>query len=529
MAADRELVDGAVDRDLVLRSARGHGVLAATILGSGLASLDGTVVNVALPRIGRDLHAGLVALQWTVNAYTLTLAGFLLLGGALGDRRGRRRIFLLGVVWFTAASVGCALAPTAGVLIGMRALQGVGAALLTPGSLAILEAVFRPEDRAAAVGSWSGLGGVATAIGPVLGGVLVGVAPWGWRLVFLLNVPLAAAVIWLSIRFVPETRDEEATGRLDLPGVVLAAAGLALLVYALTEGPQRGWSGGMIACLLGGLALLAAFLLGESRSGNPLMPLSLFRDREFAAANIVTLAVYAALSAALFLIPLQLQRVSGYSPVAAGTALLPVTAVMLLLSARAGRLAQQIGPRIPMTVGPIIAAVGLAMLTRVGRDASYLTDLLPAVLVFALGLSATVAPLTATALASAPAHQVGVASAVNNDVARVAGLLSVAVLPGLAGISAKAYADPAALSSGFHTAALIAAGLCASGGVLAALLIRGKGDTALPTGPDLRTGPAAASGDGPGPESGSVPRELAPVTAPRPTSSCAISAPPARP
>src|SRR3954454_17338944 len=209
--------------DLVLRSAQGRGVLAATILRSGMAQLDGTVVNVALPRIGADLDAGLTALQWTINAYTLTLAGLLLLGGSLGDRLGRRRIFLVGVIWFTVASAGCALAPTAGVLIAMRALQGVGAALLTPGSLAILEAVFRPEDRSAAVGAWSGLGGVATAVGPVVGGSLLGLAPWGWRLVFLLNVPLAAVVVALSLRFIPETRDEEARGRLDVPGAVLAA------------------------------------------------------------------------------------------------------------------------------------------------------------------------------------------------------------------------------------------------------------------------------------------------------------------
>jgi EmrB/QacA subfamily drug resistance transporter len=456
---------------LVLKSVQGRGVLAATILGSGMASLDGTVVNVALPRIGADLHAGLTALQWTVNAYTLTLAGLLLLGGALGDRLGRRRIFVLGVIWFTAASAGCTIAPDAAVLIGMRALQGVGAALLTPGSLAILEAVFRREDRAAAVGAWSGLGGVATALGPVLGGVLVGVAPWGWRLVFLLNVPLAVLVILLSARFVPETRDRQATGRLDVVGVVLAALGLAFAVYGLTEGPQHGWGVAAVGCLVAGGALLVAFLVVEARSPSPVMPLSLFTSRNFAAANLVTLVVYAALSGALFLIPVQLQRVSGFSPVAAGSALLPVTAVMLLLSARMGRLAQQIGPRWPMTIGPIVAGTGLALLVRIGAHASYATDVVPALVVFGLGLSATVAPLTATVLAAAPAHQVGVASAVNNDVARAAGLLAIAVLPGLAGITSHAYEHAALLSTGFHHAVLIAAGMCAFGGVLSALLI----------------------------------------------------------
>jgi EmrB/QacA subfamily drug resistance transporter len=460
-----------VTTDLLLSSRRGRGVLAATVLGSGVASLDATVVNVALPRIGTDLDAGLTALQWTVNAYTLTLAGLLLLGGSLGDRLGRRRIFVVGVVWFTLASVGCAVAPVAGVLIGMRALQGVGAALLTPGSLAILEAVFRPDDRAAAVGAWSGLGGVATAVGPVVGGALVGVASWGWRLVFLINVPLAAVVVWLAVRYVPETRDEQATGRLDVPGAVLAAAGLALTVYGLTEGPERGWGIGTVVTLAVGVAVLAGFLLVEARSAAPMMPLSLFRSRNFSGANLVTLVVYAALSGAMFLLPVQLQRVSGFSPVEAGSALLPVTAVMLLLSARMGRLAQRIGPRWPMTVGPLLAAAGLALYTRIGADASYLADVLPEMLLFALGLSITVAPLTATVLAAAPVHQVGVASAVNNDVARAAGLLAVAVLPPLSGITSSAYEHPAALSDGFATAMLICAALCALGGVLSAVLI----------------------------------------------------------
>ena len=457
--------------DLELRSTRGRGVLAATIVGSGLASLDGTVVNVALPRIGADLDAGLTTLQWTVNAYTLTLAGLLLLGGSLGDRRGRRRIYVVGVLWFTAASIGCAVAPTGGLLVGMRALQGVGAALLTPGSLAILEAVFRREDRAAAVGAWSGLGGIATAIGPLVGGLLIGVAPWGWRLVFLINLPLAALVIFLSARFIPETRDEDASGRLDVPGAALAAVGLGLVVYALTEGPHKAWNGLLVTCLVVGVALLVAFLVVEGRSRSPMMPLVLFRSRDFAAANVVTLAVYAAISGALFLLPLQLQRVAGYPPVAAGSALLPVTLVMLLLSARMGRLAQRIGPRWPMTVGPVVAAAGLSMMVRIGADASYLTDVLPAAIVFALGLSATVAPLTATVLAAAPRHQVGVASAVNNDVARAAGLLAVAVLPGIAGITPHAYDRPAELSTGFHHAVLIAAALCAVGGILSAFLI----------------------------------------------------------
>jgi EmrB/QacA subfamily drug resistance transporter len=457
---------------LVFGSARGRWVLLATVLGSGMAQLDGTVVNVALPRIGKDLHAGLTSLQWTLNAYTLTLSGLLLLGGSLGDRLGRRRVFVFGVGWFAVASAGCAVSPTADILIGMRGLQGVGAALLTPGSLAILEAAFRKQDRAAAVGAWSGLGGVATAIGPVLGGVLVGLAPWGWRLVFLINLPLAVVVILVANRAVPESRDEQASGRLDVPGAVYAALGLGALIYALTEGPAQGWPVPLLVSAGAGVLLLLGFLLNEHRRPDPMMPLSLFSSRQFSAANLVTFVVYAALSGSLFLLPVQLQLVSGFSPVAAGSSMLPVTVVMLLLSARMGRLAQRIGPRWPMTVGPIVAGCGLALLSRLSADSSYLTGVLPAVLIFALGLSATVAPLTATVLAAAPERQVGVASAVNNDVARTAGLLAVAVLPALSGITPAAYTDPAALSHGFHHAVLIAAVLCAAGGVLSFLTIR---------------------------------------------------------
>lgn len=476
-------------RQLALKSSAGRWVLTATVLGSGMASLDATVVNVALPRIGADLNAGLTSLQWTLNAYTLTLSGLLLLGGSLGDRLGRRRIFVLGVLWFAIASAGCAAAPTVQVLIGMRGLQGVAAALLTPGSLAILEAVFRREDRAAAVGAWSGLGGVAAAVGPVVGGLLAGMAPWGWRLVFLLNLPLAVVVVLVTRRWVPETRDEQATGRLDLPGAGYAALGLGALVYALTEGPVRQWPASLVVTAAAGVLLLVAFAVNEHRRRDPMMPLSLFRSRQFSAANLVTFLVYAALSGAIFLLLVQLQLVTGFSPVAAGSALLPVTAVMLLLSARMGRLAQRIGPRWPMTFGPVLAGVGLALLSRVGADSDYLTGVLPAVLVFALGLTLTVAPLTATVLAAAPERQVGVASAVNNAVARTAGLLAVAVLPALAGITPAALADPVALSNGYQQAIWITAGLCVAGGLLAAATIS---DDVLAGAPD----PATVAPDG---------------------------------
>jgi EmrB/QacA subfamily drug resistance transporter len=457
---------------LLLKSPQGRWILTATVLGSGMAQLDGTVVNVALPRLGKDLHAGLTSLQWTLNAYTLTLSGLLLLGGALGDRLGRRRVFLCGVIWFAVASAGCALAPSATALIATRALQGVGAALLTPGSLAILEAVFRAEDRAAAVGAWSGLGGVATAIGPVLGGVLVAAAPWGWRLVFLINLPLAAIVVTVSARSIPENRDDSATGRLDIGGALLAAFGLGGVSYALTEGPGQHWPPAALIAAVLGLLLIGAFLLNEHARSAPMMPLSLYRSRQFSAANLVTFVIYAALSGALFLLPVQLQLVSHFGPAAAGSSLLPVTIVMLVLSARMGRLAQRIGPRWPMTAGPIVAASGLALLARLDAGSTYAFGVLPAVVVFALGLSATVAPLTATVLAAAPQRQVGVASAVNNAVARTAGLIAVAVLPAIAGITAQAYTDPRLLSAGFHHAVLIAAALCAAGGVLAAATIR---------------------------------------------------------
>ena len=457
---------------LAYASARGKWVLTATVLGSGLAMLDGTVVNVALPRIGEDLGGGLTALQWTLNAYTLTLSGLLLLGGSLGDRMGRRRVYIVGVLWFTLTSVGCALAPSTGALIAMRALQGAGAALLTPGSLAILQASFRREDRSTAVGAWSGLGGVATALGPIIGGVLVGLAPWGWRLVFLINVPIAVVVIVLARRYVPESRDEQATGRLDVPGAVLASVGLGGLVYGLTEGPATGWPPVTVVITAAGAVLLGVFVLVESRTAEPLLPLGLFRSRQFTAANLVTFAVYAALAGALFLLPVQLQLVAGFSPVAAGAATLPITVMMLLLSARMGRLAARIGPRLPMTVGPLVAALAMVWLSRVDAGATYLGAVVGPMLLFGLGLSITVAPLTSTVLAAAPDHQAGVASAINNDVARVAGLIAVAVLPALAGLTPAAYGDPALISAGFGRAVLIAGAVCAGGGLLALLTIR---------------------------------------------------------
>ena len=443
-------------------TAAGRWVLLATILGSGVAMLDATVVNVALKTIGRDLGAGFDGLQWTLNGYTLTLAALILLGGSLGDRFGRRKVFVLGTVWFAAASLLCGVAQDVPSLVAARALQGVGGALLTPGSLALISASFDPRDRGAAVGAWSGLGGVAGAAGPFVGGWLV--EHVSWRAVFLVNLPLAAVVVWVALRHVPESRDTRAAPALDVAGAVLAALGLAGITYGFIGG---SWPAG-----LGGLVVLAVFVLVERRSSHPLVPLELFGSRLFVAANLVTFVVYAAISTVFFLLVLQLQVVVGFAPLAAGAATLPVTVLMLLLSARAGALAQRTGPRLPMTVGPLVAAAGLLLMLRVGPGASYLPDVLPAVVVFGLGLSTLVAPLTATVLGAAPQHLAGTASGVNNAVARTAGLLAVAALPVVVGLGGDAYTSAEAFDPGFRRAVVIAAGLLVVGSVVAAALVR---------------------------------------------------------
>jgi EmrB/QacA subfamily drug resistance transporter len=450
-------------------------VLLTTVLGSGVVMLDATVVNVALERIGADLGASFDGLQWTVNAYTLTLASLILLGGSLGDRYGRRRVFVTGVVWFAVASLLCGLAPNLELLIAGRALQGVGGALLTPGSLALISASFRGPDRAAAVGAWSGLGGVAGAVGPFLGGWLV---EWSWRAVFLINLPLAALVVVVALRHVPESRDPDAAPGLDVPGTVLAAVSLAALTWSLTVLGADGAAPVPLTVLVLGLVTLGVFVAVERRSPHPLVPPRLFADRGFTAANVATLLVYGALGVVFLLLVLQLQVVAGFSPTAAGAALLPVTLIMLVFSARAGALAQRIGPRLPMTVGPLVSAAGLLLLRRIGPGASWVADVLPGVVVFAAGLALTVAPLTATVLASAPDRFVGAASGVNNAVARAAGLLSVALIPGLAGIGGADYADPATFAAGYRTAMLISAGLLAAAGVVSFLLIRRPMSTA---------------------------------------------------
>lgn len=485
-----------------LRYASGVGrwVIVATVLGSSVAALDATIVGIALPAIGRGFGVGMADLQWVSTGYLLTLAGLLLLGGALGDRYGRKRVFLIGVVWFGLASLLCGAAPNITTAILARGLQGIGGALLTPGSLAILEASFEPDDRSRAIGAWSGLGGVATALGPFLGGYLIAAA--SWRLIFLVNVPLVVAVVLVSVRHVPETRDPAAAGRIDVAGALLATIGLVGLCYGLIEGPGLGFGQPMVvAALVSGAGAILLFVLVEARVPRPLLPLGLFRSRQFTGANLVTLVVYAALGGALFLLPIQLQQVARYSPLESGVSLLPVTFLMLALSARSGALASRIGPRLQMTVGPLVVAAGMLLFTRVDASGTYLTEVLPAVLVFGLGLAVTVAPLTSTVLGAAPSDEAGVASAVNNDVARAASLLAVAVLPAVAGITGASYLHPDQFGQGFRTAVLIAAALCASGGLLAALAIRNA--------------PLAAAAG-------------APLAAGRHASHCALDAPPRR-
>ncbi|WP_162605831.1 MFS transporter [Jiangella aurantiaca] len=479
-----------------LATPRGRALLAATALGSGMAFLDSTVVNVALPTIGRELDASLAALQWTVNAYTLTLAALILLGGSLGDRLGRRRIYLLGVVWFTVASVLCAVAPTAEVLIAARALQGIGGALLTPGALAILQTTMHPDDRPRAIGVWAGLTGVAGVIGPLLGGWLL---EFDWRWVFAINVPLAAVTVWLIVVTAPESRDEEAGGRFDVAGAVLGAAALGASTYALISWPDSGASVLNVTMAVLSVAAAVAFLHRERAAEHPMVPLSLFSDRTFSGINLMTLAVYAGLSGVMFFLVLQLQLSLGWTPLEAGIATIPTTILMLLFSGRSADLAKRFGVRPPLVTGSLIGAVGVVLLAAVGDGDSYLVDVLPGVTLLGIGLTTLVPTLTATVMASAPQHLAGVASGVNNGVARAAGLLAVAALPAIAGLSGAAYEDPELLTDAYRIAVGVCAGLLAAGAV-AAMTLRPRVLTE-PT----ATAPAAAQ---PEPEPG-----LAPVSA----------------
>ncbi|HWW68250.1 MAG TPA: DHA2 family efflux MFS transporter permease subunit [Solirubrobacterales bacterium] len=401
--------------------------LIATILGSTVVFLDSTVVNVALPAIGRGLHVGLAGQQWVVEAYMLSLVSLLLVGGSLGDQFGRQRMFTIGLIAFGATSILCAIAPSAGLLIGARALQGVAGALLVPGSLAIVAASFEGESRGRAVGTWTAWTGIATVVGPAGGGALIGLL--SWRAIFWVNIPLIAVTVALTLHSVKESRDPDAFRGIDWLGIALSAAGLGGPVFALIEQPTHGWGDPLVwAPLVAGIVCFALFVLHEARARHPMLDLALFKIRNFAVANLTTLAAYAGLIGGLFFVGLFLQQIAGYSPLEAGLATTPVSIVLFVLSPRFGKLASGVGPRLPMTAGPIVGGLGLLLLLRVGANASYVTDVLPAILVFGLGLSATVAPLTATVLDSVEERHVGVASGANNGIARVAGLLAIAIL-----------------------------------------------------------------------------------------------------
>lgn len=434
-------------------------VLLVTVLGSGMVFLDGTVVNIAVPAIGRDLHASIAGVQWVLDAYLVVLSALLLLGGALGDRYGRRRVFLVGLCAFTASSVLCGVAPNLELLVAARALEGAGGALLVPGSLAILSSVFDEDDRRQAIGAWSGLAGVSTAIAPLIGGWLTDAV--SWRAIFFLNVPLAAAAV-AFLHHVPETRDPEANGRPDVPGALVASMALGAMTAGLIE--QVWWLEGVA------VALVVCFVIVERTMANPLLPLDIFRSMQFTGANFTTLAVYGALGGVMFLVVVNLEVVLGYSAVGAGSSLLPITLLMLVLSPRMGQLSQRIGPRLPMTVGPLVVAAGTLLLALATPGHSYVRGVLPGVVTFGLGLSITVGPLTGTVLAAVEERHVGVASGVNNAVSRVAGLIAVAVLPVVTHMGSRL--DRGGVAHGYREAMVLSAVVAAAGGIVAAATIR---------------------------------------------------------
>lgn len=401
-------------------------ILAATILGSSMAFIDSTVVNIALPALQSQMGATLTDVQWVVEAYTLFLAALMLTGGALGDHFGRKRIFAIGVIVFTAGSIACALAPTVLALIAARGAQGVGAAMLVPGSLSIISACFPDSERGKAIGTWSAFTSITMAIGPLLGGVLID--NLSWRAIFFINVPLAAIVLWLVFRHVPESR-AEVRRELDIPGAVLVTGALGAIVYGFTESSTRGFGDPRIfGALATGFTLLVAFFVVEWKSREPMMPLSLFRSRAFSGANALTLFLYAALAGGLFFVPMDLIQLHGFSATAAGAAMLPLVLLMFSLSRWSGGLADRIGPRLPLIVGPAIAAAGFALFMTAGPDTSYWAGFFPAMVVLGIGMVVTIAPLTNTVMSSVERSRAGIASGVNNAVSETAGVLAVAVL-----------------------------------------------------------------------------------------------------
>jgi EmrB/QacA subfamily drug resistance transporter len=483
--------------------------LVAAITASALTTIDGSIVNVALPAIERDLGGGLVGQQWISNAYLLALGSLILVGGSLGDIYGERRVFALGVASFGVCSVVCALAPTTGVLIGARALMGAAGALVTPSSLAVIIGAFSASDRGAAIGAWTAWGGIASILGPLVGGAVVDVASWRW--IFALNLPLVAATLALIFAAVPAAKPV-ADRRVDVIGAVLGALALAGLVFALIEEPRHGWSSPTILLpLLAGVACFVGFLLYERRTPQPMLELDLFKSRNFAVGNLETLTMYAGLGILFFFLTIFLQQVAGYTALQSGLATVPVTIVMFALSRRFGALADRYGPRRLMGAGPLVASAGIFLLLRTGIHTAYLTDLLPALLLFALGLSMTVAPLTATVLADADERDAGIASAINNDVARVASLVGIsAVGAAIAStLPAGTFGRNAASVTAFHHAILICGLLVAAGGIAGLLGIvdpkRAVAATSCPGG-QLVGAPGPAASDPPSSRKNSVTR-----------------------
>ncbi len=464
---------------LRLATPAGRWIVLATVLATGTVFLESTVVSVALPAIARDLHFGLAGMQWVMNGYLLTLGALMLTGGALGDVVGYRRVLVWGLIAFIAGCAAAALAPTAPVLLAVRFVQGAAGALLVPNTLALLNDSFDGRDRGAAIGQWAAWSAISTALGPLVGGWIVQALSWRW--IFGLPIPLAAAALWIAARRVspnvgarsPVAGDQHWTARIDLMGALLVTGGLAALTWALIAAPARGIHDPvMLSAAVAGTALLVLFVVHEMRGSHPMLPLRLFRSWQFSGANAVTLVIYTALGALFFLLMIELQRVLHYGALAAGASLLPINIAMLFVSPAAGRLAGRVGPRWPIAAGSLLAAAGMALLARVGTTGGYLTTVLPGVLGFGLGLALLVAPLTSAVLSGASDDRAGIASAVNNAVSRLAGLLAIAALPLAAGLGAAGSADDAAFTCGFDAAMWILAALCAGAAVLAFTTIR---------------------------------------------------------